>query len=100
MKLIKDKCEIEECEIQDKEALHFHHIIERTNIKTNNKPYNIAILCSVHHNLVHSGKLKIIGTYPSTKLPNKRILIYELNGIKNIDIDKSYLEQVNISYKI
>jgi hypothetical protein len=100
MKLIKNKCEIESCDITAPEALHFHHIIERTEENTTNHPFNIAILCAVHHEFVHSGKLKIIGVYPSTKLPNKRTLIYELNGIKNVDIDSVYTVFKNKSLKL
>lgn len=89
-KLIKNKCEIEGCDVIDASALHFHHIIGRKEIGTSNDPFNLAILCSVHHNLVHSGKIKIIGVYPSTKPPNHRMLIYELNGERNLDIDEPY----------
>jgi hypothetical protein len=90
--LIKKKCEIESCNIDTPEALHFHHIIERTDINTTNHPDNIAVLCSVHHNFVHCGRLKIIGVYPSTKPPNNRVLVYELDGVKNIDINSPLIE--------
>lgn len=100
VKLIKNKCEIEDCQVKDPEALHFHHIIERTQANTTNHNYNLAIICAVHHELVHSGKLKIIGVYPATKPPNNRILVYELNGVKNIDISNPYIEFKNKSYKI
>lgn len=99
-KLIKNKCEIEECGIDYEPALHFHHIIERTQINTCNDSINLAILCAVHHEFVHAGRLKIIGVYPSTKLPNGRILVYELDGKKNIDIDIPYVEIKNKSFKI
>jgi hypothetical protein len=100
-KLIKNKCEVESCSIIDEEALHYHHIIERTQINCSNEPMNLAILCAVHHELTHSGKLKIIGVYPSTKLPNGRTLIYELNGKRNIEgIDESYFTPQNKSYRI
>ena len=99
-KLIKNKCEIESCEVVAQEALHFHHIIERTQINTTNHPFNIAILCAVHHEFVHSGRLKIVGVFPSTKLPNNRTLVYELDGKKNIDIDAPYIEFTNKSFKL
>lgn len=99
-KLIKNKCEIESCNITQKEALHFHHIIERTEVNTTNDVLNIAILCSVHHAFVHSKRLKIIGVYPSTHPPNGRILVYELDGKKNIDIDVPYVKIKNKSFKI
>lgn len=96
--LILNKCEINEC--GETLNLHKHHIIERTEVNTTNDPFNLAILCPSCHSKVHSGHLKIIGIYPSTKLPNKRILVYELNGIKNIDIDVPYIEFKNKSFKL
>lgn len=100
-KLIKNKCEIESCDVTAEEALHFHHIIERTEVNTNNHIFNIAILCSVHHAFVHSGRLKIVGVFPSTKLPNKRTLIYELDGKRNVEgIDTPYVQFKNKSFKI
>jgi hypothetical protein len=50
--------------------------------------------------MVHCGRLKIIGAYPSTKLPNKRTLVYELDGKKNVDIDTSYVQFQNKSFKV
>ena len=99
-KLIKNKCEIETCNVSDPNLLQLHHIIERSEINTNNDPMNLAILCSNCHLLTHSGKLRIIGVFPSTKLPNKRTLVYELNGKKNVDIDTPYIEFKNKSFKI
>jgi hypothetical protein len=100
-KLIKNKCEIETCNITDPNLLHLHHIIERTEVNTNNHDYNLAILCANCHALTHSNKLKIIGVYPSTKLPNKRILVYELDGKRNIEgIDTSYFNFKNKAFKI
>lgn len=100
-KLIKNKCEIESCNITDSNLLQLHHIIERTEVNTTNNDFNLAILCANCHGLTHSGKLKIIGVYPSTKLPNKRTLIYELNGKKNIEnINEPYVKFKNKSFKI
>jgi hypothetical protein len=96
--LILDKCEIEGCEVT--ECLHKHHIIERTEINTNNHPLNLCILCPNHHSFVHAGLLKIIGVFPSTKPPNGRTVVYELNGKRNIDIDVPYIVFKNKSYKI
>lgn len=97
-KLILNKCEIEGC--PETENLHEHHIIERTEINTTNNVMNLAILCPNHHNHTHSGRLKIIGIYPSTKPPNGRTLVYELDGIKNVDLDEPYVEFKNKSFKI
>lgn len=100
-KLIKEKCEIGSCNVTDPALLHLHHIIERTEINTTNHDFNLAILCANCHALTHTGKLKIIGIYPSTKLPNKRTLIYELNGKKNIEnILEPYVKFENKSFKI
>ena len=97
-KLILDKCEIDGCDIAV--CLHKHHIIERTQENTTNHNDNIAILCPNHHNFVHKNLIKIIGVYPSTKLPNNRTLVYELNGKKNIDINEPYVEFKNKSFKL
>ena len=100
-KLIKNKCEIESCNVIDSNLLHLHHIIERTEVNTCNDSINLAILCANCHALTHvGGRLRIIGVYPSTKLPNGRTLVYELDGIKNIDIDEPYIEIKAKSFKI
>ena len=100
MKLIKNKCEIETCTITDPALLELHHIIERTEINTNNNTFNLAIICRNCHALTHNGRLKILGVFPSTRLPNGRTLVYELDGIKNIDINKPYVEFKNKEYKL
>lgn len=100
-KLIKNKCEIETCDVSDPNLLQLHHIIERTEINTNNNEFNLAILCANCHGLTHSGRLKIIGVFPSTCLPNKRTLIYELDGKRNIEgVDLPYIQFKNKSFKI
>jgi hypothetical protein len=81
--LHKEFCEIEGCEVIDADQLHHHHIIERTELGTSNNPFNIAVICANHHELAHSGRLKIIGVYPSTA-KHGRMLIYELDGIPNV----------------
>jgi len=88
--LPKIKCEITGCEITDAAALHYHHIVEQTELNTDNSVWNLCVICSVHHNLVHAGKLKIIGPYPSTH-NNGRLLIYEIDGVCNVPgINKPY----------
>lgn len=99
-KLIKNKCEIESCNISDPAILELHHIIHRTEENTTNNEYNLAVLCPNHHSFLHSGRLNIIGVYPSTNPPNGRTLIYVLDGEKNIDIDGPYVEFKNKSFKI
>lgn len=100
-KLIKNKCEVESCNVTDPNLLHFHHIVERSEINTTNHPLNIAILCANCHALTHSNRLKIIGVYPATVPPNNRVLVYELDGKRNIEgINEPYVKFENISYKI
>lgn len=99
-KIIKDKCEIEGCNVTESMALHLHHIIERTEVNTTNNSFNLAILCATHHAFVHCNRLNIIGVYPATKPPNNRVLVYELDGIKNIDLDVPYIKFKNKSFKI
>ena len=98
-KLILNKCEIEDC--SETENLQLHHIIERTEEGSSHDPQNLAILCANHHGANHSGKLKIIGPYPSTVPPNGRTLVYVLDGVPNIPgIDKPYLPAKPKSYKV
>lgn len=100
-KLIKNKCEIETCNVSDPKLLELHHIIERTELNTTNHDFNLAILCANCHAMTHTGRLKIIGVYPATLPPNGRILIYELDGKRNIEgIDRPYVEFKNKSFKI
>jgi len=100
-KLILNKCEIESCDVNDPKVLELHHIIERTEVNTNNHPLNLAILCANHHVYLHNGRLKIIGVFPSTRLPNHRTLVYELDGKRNIEgIESPYILFKNKSYKI
>lgn len=84
-RLVPTICEI--CGENEKSALHKHHIIPRTDPLSTNDDNNLAIICASCHNKVHANIIKIIGIYPSTKLPYKRILVYEINGKKNIDLD-------------
>ncbi len=101
MKLIKNKCEIESCDVDDPKLLELHHIVERTEENTNNNPFNLAILCSLHHSMIDTDKLKIIGVFPSTLPPNNRTLVYILNGIPNIEgITEPYVKFKNKSFKI
>ncbi len=100
-KLVKNKCEIETCSVSDPKLLELHHIIERTELNTTNHDFNLAILCANCHAMTHTGRLKIIGVYPATLPPNGRILVYELDGKRNIEgIDKPYVEFKNKSFKI
>lgn len=82
-KLHKEFCEIEKCTMRDSSALEHHHIVERTEIGTSNHIMNLCVLCSNHHSLLHAGKLKIIGVFPSTG-KSGRTLVYELDGKINV----------------
>jgi len=98
VKLIKNKCEIEGCNTT--EFLHLHHIIPQSELNTTNDSFNLCILCQQHHAYVHNGRLKIIGIFPATRPPNNRVVVYELDGKKNIDIDNPLIEFTPKSYKI
>ena len=93
------KCEI--CGNADKKILHEHHIIERTELNTSNHEMNLCVICPNCHGLVHSGKLEIIGIYPSTKPPLGRSVIFSMDGKRNIDgIDEMYYKPKRKSVKI
>jgi hypothetical protein len=81
-KLEKINCEI--CGENNKEVLHFHHIIYRSDVNSNNRPENLAILCSNCHNLLHFNRIKIVGVWPSTKSQG-RLLVYIKDGICNVE---------------
>jgi len=89
----KIQCEI--CGNKDKEILERHHIVERTELESNNHPYNLAVLCPNCHSLNHTGKIKIIGVFPGTKPPTGRILIYIKDGVCNLpggeDLEPYYI---------
>lgn len=83
-RLEKIRCEIDNCTVDNPKLLHKHHILERTEVNTNNNEFNLSIICSLHHNEVHEGIIEIIGVFPSTKPPYGRTLIYKRNGVANI----------------
>lgn len=90
-KLHKEFCEIEGCEAIQ-EQLHWHHIIERTEIGTSNDPHNLAVICSNHHMSIHEGLIEIIGVYPSTGRYGRK-LIYKIDGVPNVPgIDEPYYQ--------
>lgn len=67
MKLIKNKCEIESCNVTDECALHFHHIIERVKVTSTNSIWNTAILCASCHEKTHSRAIKNYFCVPFNK---------------------------------
>lgn len=95
------KIECEVCGLKDPSLLQKHHIIERTELNTSNHDLNLAIICANCHLLCHEGKLKIVGVFPSTKPPNGRTLIYELNGKPNLEgINSAYYSPKKQGMKI
>jgi hypothetical protein len=82
MKLRKIICEI--CGEDDPAALHYHHIVERTDPDSDNNMWNLAIICASCHCKHHEGNLEILGLYPSTKKPYGRVLVYKKDGVCNI----------------
>jgi hypothetical protein len=91
-KLQKIVCEI--CGEDNKSVLDYHHIIERTEIGSSHNMLNLAILCACCHRRSHND-IKVIGVIPSTKMPYGRTLIYEENGIRNIDLDPVPIPALN-----
>lgn len=88
--LIHQECEV--CGEKDSRILEEHHIIPRTDPECTNSIWNLAIICASCHSKVHLGSLKIIGIFPSTKSPNNRTLVFEINGKKNLDIDEIHFK--------
>lgn len=80
----KIKCEV--CGESDSRILEYHHIIPRTDLNCSHDNMNLAVLCSNCHSKIHLGNLKVFGVLPSTD-PSGFTLIYELDGVKNIDVD-------------
>jgi hypothetical protein len=77
----KIQCEV--CGEGNKKLLHRHHIVERTDLDSNNDDFNIAIVCANCHTKIHTGDLEIIGVFPGTRPPTGRILVYKMNGVCN-----------------
>ncbi len=98
MKLIKYECEI--CGEKDKSTLDFHHITPKTDPNCSENSFNRACLCSSCHRKTHSGSIKIIGLFPSTHGINGRTLIYEKNGVKNLDVDEPYYTSRNRNMRL
>ena len=84
---IPEKIQCEVCDEKDTCTLELHHIIPRSDPRCTNHPFNLTVICSSCHSKHHHGDLNILGLIPSTKLPYGRTLIYELNGVRNIDVD-------------
>lgn len=100
MKLEKINCEV--CGEKNKEVLHLHHIIFRSDPNSNNKPNNLAVLCSNCHNLLHFNRIKIIGVWPSTKSQG-RLLVYVKDGICNVpelEFEEPPFKAINESMKV
>jgi hypothetical protein len=96
-----EKIQCEVCKEKDKCTLQIHHIIPRTDPDCTNHPYNLAVLCSNCHNKVHLGNLNVLGVLPSTDVGG-RTLIYELDGIRNIDVEIPPIpkpKQIKVSYE-
>lgn len=80
----RPKIECEICGEKDSNILHRHHIIERTELHTNNSDWNLAIICPTCHSKVHDGSIKIIGVFPGSKPPSGKILLFIKDGICNV----------------
>ncbi len=84
----KIHCEI--CKESDVAILQHHHIVERTEINTDNSYWNLAVLCPSCHSRYHLGSLNIIGIYPSTDPVMGRTVIYEEEGTNKFGITEPY----------
>lgn len=85
----KIECEI--CGENNKKVLQLHHIVERTELNTDNSWWNLACICANCHNLHHAKEIEILSLYPATKPPYGRILVYKKNGVLNVpNLDDKY----------
>ena len=78
----KTECEI--CGEKDSNILHRHHIVERSELHTDNDDMNLVIACPSCHSKIHDGSIEIIGVFPGTRPPTGRILVYKVDGVCNI----------------
>ena len=80
----KIQCEI--CGEKNKKILHRHHIVERTELHTDNSDFNISILCPSCHSKVHLEEtIRIIGVFPSTaNIYGKMLVFINDQGICNV----------------
>lgn len=79
----KTECEI--CGEKDTKILHRHHIVEQTELHTDNSDYNLAIICPSCHSKIHTGTIVIVGVFPSTQPPLGRTLVFiNENGECNV----------------
>lgn len=85
-----EKIECEICGCKESEVLEHHHVIPRTEINTDHSYWNLCVLCPTCHSRHHLGSIRIIGIYPSTKLPLGRTVIYEEDGKNNSGITEPY----------
>ncbi len=101
-RLEKICCEI--CSNDNKEILHLHHLVERTELNTNNHSTNICCLCPNCHTKIHKNKIKVVGLFNSTKQPYGRTVIYiDEQGVcsfPGMELEKSYYGLANESMKI
>jgi hypothetical protein len=52
---------------------------------------NLAVLCPNCHSLIHFGRIKIVGIFPSTEQPYGRTLVYKKDGVSNVPgLDEPY----------
>lgn len=100
----RPKIECEICGEKNTNILHRHHLVEQTELNTNNDDFNLGILCPSCHSKVHDGSIKIIGVFPGTKPPLGRILVYiNEQGICNVpslEYEKPYYTPQPQSMKV
>lgn len=97
--LPKIECEI--CGVKEPKILHHHHIIERTEVCTSNHDLNLVVICPNCHTKIHSGLVKVIGVFPSTRPPLGRTVVFEVNGKSNFpELDEAYFKPKSKAMKI
>lgn len=97
----KVRCEV--CEETEKSTLHRHHIVERTDARCTNHPFNLVVLCANCHNMVHAGRVVIKGVWPGNRPPAGRLVVYVKDGVCNfpeLENEKPYFVSSTKSMKL
>jgi len=80
----KVQCEI--CGENNIKILHRHHIVERTELHTDNSDWNTCILCPSCHAKTHLKEtIRIVGVFPGTSNAYGKILVFiNEDGVCNV----------------
>jgi hypothetical protein len=62
---------------------------------------NLAVICPNCHSQVHTGRIKIIGVFPSTQPPYGRTLVFKKDGVSNVPgLDEPYFKSQARSMRV